>query len=118
MADAGAKLLIGPDTPQLFLVPGFATHREMTAFVDAGLTPFQALQAATASAAEYLGRGGEAGKVQAGMRADLLLTNANPLADIRNASDIAGVMANGRWMPKRELDAMLARIESLHAGVQ
>jgi imidazolonepropionase-like amidohydrolase len=118
LADAGALLLVGPDTPQLFLVPGFATHREMAAFVEAGLTPFQALQAATTSAAEYLGRGGEAGKVETGMRADLLLTNANPLTDIRNAGSIAGVMANGRWMPKTDLDAMLSRIESAHAGGQ
>ena len=118
LAEAGAPLLVGPDTPQLFLVPGFATHREMAAFVEAGLTPFQALQAATTSAAEYLGRGGEAGKVEAGMRGDLLLTNANPLTDIRNARSVAGVMANGRWMPKTELDAMLSRIESAHAGGQ
>jgi imidazolonepropionase-like amidohydrolase len=115
LADAGARLLVGPDTPQLFLVPGFATHREMASLVGAGLTPFQALQAATTSPAEYLGREKEMGTVATGKRADLVLTDANPLVDIANARAIAGVVLNGRWMPKSELDTMLERIAALNA---
>jgi imidazolonepropionase-like amidohydrolase len=110
--DAGAKLLVGPDSPQLFLVPGFGTHREMAAMAEAGLTPYAVLQAATRNAAEYLGTSSDAGTVEAGKRADLLLLDANPLQSVGNASRIAGVMVRGRWLPKAELDRMLAEVEN------
>ena len=112
--DGGAGLLVGPDTPQLFLVPGFATHRELAAFVTAGLSPFSALQAATTSPAAYLGRGDEMGTVAVGKRADLLLVDANPLADIANARKIAGVVASGRWLPRVEIDRMLSELAAMH----
>jgi imidazolonepropionase-like amidohydrolase len=114
LVDAGAQLLVGPDTPQLFLVPGFATHREMTSLVHAGLTPFQALQAATTSPAEYLGILGDTGTVAEGKRADLLLVEGNPMQEIANAHKIAGVMANGHWLPRSELDRRLAAIAAAH----
>lgn len=110
--DAGAKLLVGPDSPQLFLVPGFGTHREMAAMAEAGLTPYAVLQAATRNAAEHLGAAGEFGTVEAGRRADLLLLDANPLQSVANCSRVAGVMVRGRWLPKAELDRMLSEIEA------
>ena len=112
--DAGAKLLVGPDSPQLFLVPGFGTHREMAAMAEAGLTPYAVLQAATRNAAEYLGAAGEFGTVEAGKRADLVLLDANPLQSVANASRIAGVMARGRWLPRAELDRMLDEIAAVN----
>jgi imidazolonepropionase-like amidohydrolase len=112
--DAGAKLLVGPDSPQLFLVPGFGTHREMAAMAEAGLTPYAVLQAATRNAAEYLGTSSEVGTVEAGKRADLLLLDANPLQSVGNASRIAGVMVRGRWLPKAELDRMLDEIAAVN----
>jgi imidazolonepropionase-like amidohydrolase len=105
--DAGAKLLVGPDAPQLFLVPGFATHREMAALAEAGLSPYAVLEAATRNAAEHLGARGEFGTVEVGRRADLVLLDANPLQAVANSSRIAGVMARGRWLPREELDRML-----------
>lgn len=112
LQDAGAKLLVGPDSPQLFLVPGFGTHREMAAMAEAGLTPYAVLQAATRNAAEYLNAAGEVGTVEAGKRADLLLLDANPLQSVANASRVNGVMARGRWLPRAELDRMLSEIET------
>jgi imidazolonepropionase-like amidohydrolase len=108
--DAGAKLLVGPDSPQLFLVPGFGTHREMAAMAEAGLTPYAVLQAATRNAADYLNASAEFGTVEAGKRADLLLLDANPLQSVANASRVAGVMVRGRWLPRAELDRMLEEI--------
>lgn len=108
--DAGAKLLVGPDSPQLFLVPGFGTHREMGAMAETGLTPYAVLQAATRNAAEYLGKTAEVGTVEAGKRADLVLLDANPLQSVANASRIAGVMVRGRWLPRAELDRLLDEI--------
>ena len=112
--DAGAKLLVGPDSPQLFLVPGFGTHREMGALAEAGLTPYAVLQAATRNAAEYFGAAGEVGTVEAGKRADLVLLDANPLQSVANASRIAGVLVRGRWLPRAELDKMLEEIVAVN----
>lgn len=94
--DAGAKLLLGSDAPQIFNVPGFSLHRELELLVESGLTPFEALRTGTVNAADYLGV--KAGRIQPGYRADLLLLDDDPLADIRNTQRIHGVMLNGAWI--------------------
>ena len=104
---AGAGLLLGSDSPQVFSVPGFSIHRELEILVAAGLTPYEALHTGTVSVAEFLGSRG--GMVAIGRDADLVLLDANPLADIRNASRIHGVMLRGVWMPAVELEARIAR---------
>ena len=108
--DAGAKVLVGTDTPSPFVVPGFSLHEELRNLVDAGFTPYEALEAATRGAAEHLGRAGEFGVIATGARADLLLLEANPLDDIANAKQLAGVFVQGRWIPKSEIDSMLRRL--------
>jgi len=109
LRDAGAGLLLGADAPQVFNVPGFATLRELESLVAAGLTPFEALQAGTRNPAIALGAPDSFGTIAAGKRADLLLLDADPLADIRNTWKRAGVVAGGRWLPAGDLDAQLAR---------
>ena len=115
---AGAKLLIGPDSPQFFLVPGFATHKELQSFVEAGLTPYEAIEAATRNPGEYFAEvmkvPREFGTVEVGMRADLLLLDANPLESVANVSKRVGVMARGRWLPESELRKMLENIAALN----
>lgn len=105
--DAGAGLLVGTDAGIPGMVPGASVHEELAAFVAAGLTPYQALRAATAGPAAYLGAAGEVGVVATGARADLLLLDADPLADVGNAARIAGVMTGGRWHPAAELRTRL-----------
>ncbi|HEX3761223.1 MAG TPA: amidohydrolase family protein [Kofleriaceae bacterium] len=107
---AGVPIAAGTDPGNPLVVPGFALHRELELLVHAGLSPLAALQAATHRGAELLGRPGELGGIAPGMRADLLLLDANPLDDIRNTRRIAGVMARGRYHARGELDAMLAHI--------
>lgn len=103
----GAGLLLGSDSPQIFNVPGFAIHRELEYLVEAGLTPFEALQTGTANPARFFGRSGEFGVVKAGAAADLILLDANPLDDISNTRRIHGVMVRGRWLSRSELDDIL-----------
>jgi imidazolonepropionase-like amidohydrolase len=103
--EAGAGLLLGSDAPQVFNVPGFSLHRELEILVASGLTPFEALQTGTTAAATYLGS--NTGAVEIGRAADLMLLDANPLENIKNASRIHGVVLRGRWLPARALEARL-----------
>lgn len=107
---AGAPLLVGSDSPQLFMVPGFATHDEMEAMAAAGLPPLTVLQAATRNAAAYFGESEQWGSVAPGQRADLLLLNSNPLHDVSLTRTFAGVMVRGRWLPRSELDTLLEQV--------
>jgi imidazolonepropionase-like amidohydrolase len=106
--DGGVPFALGSDAPQTWNVPGFSVHRELKAIVAAGLTPYQALRTGTANVATYFGTEASTGTVAAGKRADLLLLDANPLQDIANSSKIAGVMVNGRWLSKADIDKRLA----------
>lgn len=108
----GVHLLIGTDAMNTGVVPGFATHDELADLVAAGLTPFEALRAATANAAEFLAVAGQRGVVAVGQNADLLLLEANPLEKIANSRRIAGVMLCGQWLSRADIDTILARLAS------
>ena len=103
---AGAGLLLGSDSPQVFNVPGFSTHRELDALVAAGLTPYEALSSGTVAVADFLGS--NAGIVAVGREADLVLLNDNPLTDIRNSRRIHGVMLRGAWHSAAALERRIA----------
>ena len=109
---AGAGLLVGSDSPQFFMVTGFAVHREMEAMAAAGLPARAVLEAATRGAAEYLGETAEWGTVAPGQRADLLLLDADPRQDVRHTRAISGLVLRGGWLPRARLDAMLAEVEA------
>ncbi len=105
--EAGVGLLVGTDTQNPFVVPGFAVHEELQNFVDAGLTPYEAMRAATRDAADFLGASEEFGTVAVGRRADLILVEANPLEDVRNVARRVGVSIRGRWFSEQDLLALL-----------
>jgi imidazolonepropionase-like amidohydrolase len=110
LSDAGVTILFGTDAPQEFSVPGFSIHREMKADIAAGLTPYQVLRSATKNVGEYFKAKDTFGLVATGHRADLVLLEANPLADIGNVAKRTGVMLRGRWMPETEIQAGLVKI--------
>jgi imidazolonepropionase-like amidohydrolase len=112
----GARILLGTDTPNPWVVPGFSLHDELENLVAAGLSPFEALRAGTSGAAEFLKQTAEFGTIAAGRRADLILTDGNPLADVRALRRRLGVMLRGRWMPASELQGMLDRVAGANAG--
>jgi imidazolonepropionase-like amidohydrolase len=111
LEEAGAGLLLGSDSPQIFNVPGFALHRELALVVEAGISPIGALQSGTVNPARYFGHDASVGRVEPGMEADLVMLDFNPLDEIRNTQRIHGVMLRGRWLPREALDDMLARFE-------
>ena len=82
----------------------WGTHRELQLFVEAGLTPMQAIVAATRSGAEVLSNGeADYGTLQAGNVADLLVLDADPLVDIKNTIEIGRAMRAGTWLDRAEL---------------
>ena len=107
---AGCPLLAGSDSPQIFMVPGFALHRELEALVGAGLSPYAALLAATRNPHRYLGDK-DRGTIAPGMRAELVLLEGNPLEDIRNASRMTGVLTGGTWRDGDQVRALLEEVE-------
>ncbi len=115
LADGGARVLMGTDSPQIFSVPGFSLHREMAAMAEAGMTPYQILVSGTQAVGEYFGRQDSFGTVAIGRRADLILLNSNPLRDVGNVQDRVGVMLRGRWLSEDMIQSRLTEIEQRFA---
>jgi imidazolonepropionase-like amidohydrolase len=118
LADAGAHIMMGTDSPQLFNVPGFALHREIAVMASAGMTTEQILESGTVTPGRYvrehLQLDDSFGTVAPGQRADLVLLGSNPLDDLGNLTDRVGVMVRGRWISREEIDAGLAALEAKH----
>lgn len=110
LRQASALLLAGTDTPNPQIIHGFGIHEELALLEQAGLTRFETLRTTTANPAIFLGTPEAFGTVVEGARADLLLLEANPLADLRNLKRRAGVMLRGRWFPEVELQGMLKEV--------
>ena len=99
--------MAGTDVGLPNLFPGFSFHDELALLVEAGLTPFEALQAATRNAAEGMGLGGNVGTIEVGKLADLVLLDADPLTAITNTTRIAAVIVSGRLLERADLDELL-----------
>ena len=94
---AGVRIIAGTDGPGLgTLVPGYGLHHELQLLVESGLSPWQALRAATLTAAEALGKDRELGSIEPGKLADILILNADPLVDIGNAGKIELIIKGGK----------------------
>ncbi|MEQ8689506.1 MAG: amidohydrolase family protein [Pseudomonadales bacterium] len=107
LSDAGAGLMTGTDSGVPGYVPGFTVIDEIQTFGDAGLTPFQALQASTIAPARYLGIADDRGTVAVGKRAGLVLLDSNPLEDLSALWDLSGVFLNGHWHSLADLEAAM-----------
>jgi imidazolonepropionase-like amidohydrolase len=105
--DAGAQVILGTDAGNPYVVPGFSLHDELGYLIQAGFTPYQAIETGTRNAAEVMSKLDEFGTVTVGKRADLILVEQNPLADVANAGERAGVMLRGTWLPEAQLQTML-----------
>ena len=103
---AGIPILAGTDVGNPFVVPGWSLHRELELLVEAGLSPLEALQAATLNPARFLEATDSLGTVAVGKLGDLVLLDGNPLTDIRQTQRIRGVMVNGRYFDRAALDAL------------
>ena len=104
--------MLGTDTGNAWVYPGYSVHEELRALVGAGLSPHDAIRAGTASAAEALGQSDEFGAVRIGLRADLILVHDDPLADVSVLANPAGVVARGGWFDDQDLEEQLELVAS------
>ena len=119
MFRAGVPFMAGTDTAAgIHIFPGFSLHQELALFVEAGLTPMQALQTATLNPAKFLGSTANMGTVEKGKIADLVLLDANPLEDINNTRKIQAVVLAGRYFSRAQLDEMLRGVEVAAAAAK
>ena len=116
MNSAGVHIMAGTDSAAPYVFPGSALHEELALLVQAGLTPMQALQAATKNSAEFLGKLDSRGTVEQGKFADLLLLDADPLSDIQNTQKIRSVILRGRLLDRNALDELLATEQKFAAA--
>ncbi len=102
MHEAGVQFLVSPgDGP--FIIPGFSMAEELHLLTELGLSPYEALRAASTNAATWLGEQDRRGTIEPGKAADLVLLEANPLTDIGNVRRVSGVVLAGRWLPVAQL---------------
>jgi imidazolonepropionase-like amidohydrolase len=114
MRESGVRIMAGSDVAVLNIFPGASLHEELRLFVDSlGMTPMEALTSATRKPAEWLGLADSVGTIASGKVADLVLLDADPLADIRNTRRIAAVVLRGRLYQRTQLDALLADVKAM-----
>jgi imidazolonepropionase-like amidohydrolase len=120
LRDAGVPVFPGTDT-ETFGFAGQSLHGDLRELLLAGFSPYQALESATRLPGEFIRkhrRGAQPfGTVSAGSRADLVLLDANPLADLENLRRVHGTMARGRWYPAEALRRMRDSIAARNARV-
>lgn len=110
---AGVKMMAGTDVPTTGTFFGFSLHDELALLVETyGMTPMEALRSATAVPAAFMGLAAEVGTIEVGRRADLVLLDADPLADMTNTRRIDTVIANGRVYDRETRERLLNDIES------
>jgi len=113
IVDSGGSVMAGSDAPGGLMGYGWTLHRELEMFVAAGLSPWEALAAATIVPARWLGADAQFGSIAAGRRADIVVLDADPLQDIRNTTQISTVMIGGRVLEQAERDASIERARRL-----
>ena len=100
LADKGVSVQLGAHGE----LQGLGVHWELWMLAQGGMTPHQALHAATLAGARYLGMDQSIGTLEAGKLADLIVLDRNPLADIRNTDSVSQVMVNGRLYDAATMD--------------
>ena len=117
MQQNGVKILAGSDLGGGWVIPGFGLHQEFRELAIAGLTPLQILQSTTINGAQFVGREATMGTVEVGKNADLVLLDANPLADVANLSKISHVVLRGKVYTRATLDKIKTDVAAAYAAM-
>lgn len=114
MVRRGVSIIAGTDAGANLVVPGFSLHDELASLNAAGMSTAQTLAAATRVPASMMNS--NAGVIEAGHRADLVILNDNPLTAIANTRTIDTIILNGRVFDRQQLDAMLAAVKQANTN--
>jgi len=114
----GGKLLSGSDALIAATLPGSSLHLELEELVEAGLSPYESLRVSTTNSHLFLEEINLAGTIEPGKTANLVLLEENPLDDISHTRSIAGVMTQGRWIPKTQIDKRMEQIKESYAELK
>jgi imidazolonepropionase-like amidohydrolase len=95
---SGARIVLGGHTSVPHAGRGEAPWRELELLVESGITPMDAIVAATRNGAAFLGRASDLGTLEPGKRADLIVVDGDPLTDIKAIRRVNRVMVEGRWI--------------------
>lgn len=110
---AGVNVISGTDMGIRYIYPGVSLHEELGYYVEAGMTPYEALRTSTKNVSLFL-EDPRTGTIQIGNRADLVLLNSNPLVDVANTKTIEGVMTRGTWLSREDIDEIKVLISKLY----
>jgi imidazolonepropionase-like amidohydrolase len=114
LREAGVRIMAGSDVAVLNVFPGLSLHEELRLFVDSvGMSPMEALASATRKPAEWLGLADSVGTIGPGKVADLVLLDADPLADIKNTQRISAVVLRGKLFRRGDLDALREAVRAM-----
>ena len=118
MKQNGVKMMAGSDAGRIsiWVIPGFGLHEDFHELAASGLSPLEILQMTTLNPAEFLGRQSTMGTVEEGKNADLVLLDANPIADITNLDKITGVFLRGKYFSKAALDKLKSDVAAEYAS--
>ena len=118
MQGNGVPILAGSDVGGVWLIAGFGLHQEIHQLAEAKLSQLQVLQSNTLNAAEFLHREATMGAVEEGKNADLVVLDANPIADVSNLDRISGVILRGKYFSLQALDKMKHDVAAAYASRQ
>ena len=104
---AGVPIAAGTDTPIGWSIPGYSLHTELEQYVRVGMTPLEALYSATVRPASFFGLENEMGQIKAGFMASAVLLSANPVEDITHTRTIEGVINQGAFLSRTQLDQLV-----------
>lgn len=113
---AGVPMMVGTDLANPFILAGRSVHGEMVLWQEAGIPAPDVLRAATIVPARFCGVDASLGSIAPGKKASIVLTRANPLADVRNAEQIEHVFLRGRHFDRAALDGLLAGVREAIAA--
>ena len=103
---AGVPIAAGTDTPIGWSIPGYSLHTELEQYVQVGMTPLEALHSATVKPAEFFSLESEMGQIKSGFVANAVLLSANPIDDITHTRSIKGVINQGTFLSREQLDQL------------
>ena len=109
IVNMGVGVMTGTDTMVPYLIPGFTPIDEIEHFVDAGLSPYDAIKASTSGPAEFLGKQGSFGTISVGKSANFILVDGNPLENVKNLWNLEGISIRGKWLDKERLTTLIEK---------